>query len=65
MSGKIIFFKGQGIVSEFYDLTGKNEIFGNAREFYISTDEEAWVFGLMYFSCLIYEIFDSNIVKEI
>ena len=37
MSGKFKFFQGQGIVREFYVLSGKNECFlkcqGNVREF--------------------------------
>ena len=40
MSGKFIFFQGQGIVRELRDVSGKNEILqkcqGNVREFYIS-----------------------------
>ena len=39
MSGKFKFFQGQGIVKEFCDVSGKNEILqkcqGNVREFYI------------------------------
>ena len=39
-SGKLKFFQGQGIVREFYYLSGKNEILskcqGSVREFYIS-----------------------------
>ena len=38
MSGKFKFFQGQGIVREFYVVSGKNEGFlkcqGNVREFY-------------------------------
>ena len=41
MSGKFIFFQGQGIVREFCDVSEKNEILqkcqGNVREFYILT----------------------------
>ena len=37
MSGKFKFFQGQGIVREFYVVSGKNECFlkcqGNVREF--------------------------------
>ena len=37
MSGKFKFFQGQGIVREFYVVSGKNEFFlkcqGNVREF--------------------------------
>ena len=37
MSGKFKFFQGQGIVREFYAVSGKNECFlkcqGNVREF--------------------------------
>ena len=48
MSGKFKFFQGQGIVREFYDVSGKNECFlkcqGNVREFYtfqfVSNDEK-------------------------
>ena len=40
MSGKFGFFQGQGIVREFCDVSGKNEILqkyqGNVREYYIS-----------------------------
>ena len=47
MSGKFYFFQGQGIVREFYVVSGKNEYFlkcqGNVREFYnfqfVSNDE--------------------------
>ena len=47
MSGKFEFFQGQGIVREFYVLSGKNECVlrcqGNVREFYnfqlVSYDE--------------------------
>ena len=47
MSGKFIFFQGQGIVREFYVVSGKNEFLlicqGNVREFYnfqfVSNDE--------------------------
>ena len=39
MSGKFKFFQGQGIVREFYVVSGKNEFLlicqGNVREFYI------------------------------
>ena len=39
MSGKFKFFQGQGIVREFYVVSGKNEYLlkcqGNVREFYI------------------------------
>ena len=38
MSGKFKFFQGQGIVREFYVVSGKNEFLlkcqGNVREFY-------------------------------
>ena len=38
MSGKFKFFQGQGIVREFYAVSGKNECFlkcqGNVREIY-------------------------------
>ena len=38
MSGKFNFFQGQGIVREFYVVSGKNEFLlkfqGNVREFY-------------------------------
>ena len=38
MSGKFNFFQGQGIVREFYVVSGKNEVLpkcqGNVREFY-------------------------------
>ena len=38
MSGKFIFFQGQGIVREFYAVSVKNEVLlkcqGNVREFY-------------------------------
>ena len=38
--GKFKFFQGQGIVREFFDMSGKNEILqkcqGNVRKFYIS-----------------------------
>ena len=49
MSGKFKFFQGQGIVREFYVVSGKNECFlkcqGNVREFYnyfqfVSNDEK-------------------------
>ena len=48
MSGKFIFFQGQGIVREFYVVSGKNECLlkcqGNVREFYnlqlVSNDEK-------------------------
>ena len=48
MSGKFNFFQGQGIVREFYAVSGKNECLlkcqGNVREFYnfqlISNDEK-------------------------
>ena len=48
MSGKFKFFQGQGIVREFYVLSGKNECLlkcqGNVREFYnfqfVSNDEK-------------------------
>ena len=48
MSGKFKFFQGQGIVREFYVMSGKNECFlkcqGNVREFYnfqfVSNDEK-------------------------
>ena len=48
MSGKFKFFQGQGIVREFYVVSGKNECFlkcqGNVREFYnfefVSNDEQ-------------------------
>ena len=53
MSGKFKFFQGQGIVREFYAVSGKNECLlkcqGNVREFYnfqfVSNDEkqkEGW-----------------------
>ena len=42
LSGKFNFFQGQGIVREFYYLSGKNKILsncqGNVREFYISVE---------------------------
>ena len=48
MSGKFIFFQGQGIAREYYVVSGKNECFlkwqGNGREFYnfqfVSNDEK-------------------------
>ena len=48
MSRKFLFFQGQGIVREFYVVSGKNECFlkcqGNVREFYkfqfVSNDEK-------------------------
>ena len=48
MSGKFKFFQGQGIVREFYVVSGKNECLlkcqGNVREFYnfqlVSNDEK-------------------------
>ena len=48
MSGKLKFFQGQGIVREFYVVSGKNECIlkcrGNVREFYnfqfVSNDEK-------------------------
>ena len=48
MSGKLKKFQGQGIVREFYVVSGKNECFlkcqGNVREFYnfqfLSNDEK-------------------------
>ena len=48
MSGKLKFFQGQGIVREFYVVSGKNECFlkcqGYVREFYnfqfVSNDEK-------------------------
>ena len=48
MSGKFKFFQGQGIVREFYVVSGKNELLikcqGNVREFYnfqfVSNDEK-------------------------
>ena len=48
MSGKFKFFQGQGIVREFYVVSGKNELLvkcqGNVREFYnfqfVSTGEK-------------------------
>ena len=48
MSGKFNFFQGQGIVREFYVVSGKNECLlkcqGNVREFYnfqlVSNDEK-------------------------
>ena len=48
MSGKFNFFQGQGIVREFYVVSGKNEFLlkcqGNVREFYniqfVSIDEK-------------------------
>ena len=48
MSGKFKFFQGQGIVREFYVVSGKKEGFlkcqGNVREFYnfhfVSNDEK-------------------------
>ena len=32
MSGNYLFFQGQGIVREFHDVSGKNEILPNVRE---------------------------------
>ena len=48
MSGKFKLFQGQGIVREFYVMSGKNERFlkcqGNVRKFYnfqfVSNDEK-------------------------
>ena len=48
LSGKFKFFQGQGIVREFYVMSGKNECFlkcqGNVREFYqfqfVSNDQK-------------------------
>ena len=48
MSGKFKFFQGQGVVREFYVVSGKNELSvkcqGNVREFYnlqlVSNDEK-------------------------
>ena len=48
MSGKLIFFQGQGIVREIYVVSGKNDFLlkcqGNVREFYnfkfVSNDEK-------------------------
>ena len=69
MSGELKFFQGQGIVREFYDLSGKNEILskcqGNIREFYISVMLKLRCLVLMYLSCLIHESSDSDIVREL
>ena len=58
MSGKFNFFQGQGIVREFYVVSGKNESFlkcqGNVREFYnfqfVSNDEKQKMTKLGQFS---------------
>ena len=55
---EIYFFQGQGIVREFCDVSGKNEILqkcqGNVREFYIP--DEARMFGPRY-------IFPAKFIK--
>ena len=57
MSGKFKFFQGQGIVREFCDVSGKNEILqkcqGNVREFYIS----AWWSWDVWSRCIFFAKF--------
>ena len=48
MSGKFIFFQGQGIVREFCDVSGKNEI---------EKCQGILHFGLMKLECLVPDIF--------
>ena len=56
MSGKFYFFQGQGIVREFYVVSGKNESFlncqGNVREFYnfqfVSNDKKQKMIRAVY-----------------
>ena len=58
MSGKFNFFQGQGIVREFYVVSGKNECFlkcqGNVREFYnsqvVSNDEKQKMIRVVFLS---------------
>ena len=46
MSGKFIFFQGQGIVREFCDVSRKNEIFAKiSGNFTFQPDKEARMFG--------------------
>ena len=57
MSGKFKFFQGQGIVREFYVVSGKNENLlkcqGNVREFYnfqfVSSDKKQKMAMAYYF----------------
>ena len=61
MSGKFNFFQGQGIVREFYVVSGKNECFqkcqGNVREFYnlqfLSNDEKQKITRAVFLTFLI------------
>ena len=58
MSGKFKFFQGQGIVREFYVVSGKNEGFlkcqGNVREFYnfqfVSNDKKEKMTRAVFFT---------------
>ena len=58
MSGKFKFFQGQGIVREFYVVSGKNECFlkcqGNVREFcnfqFVSNDDKQKMTGAVFLS---------------
>ena len=59
--GNFNFFK----VREFYGLSGQNEILSKCQGFYISVMRKLRFLVLMYLSCLIDEIFDSDIVREI
>ena len=68
MSGKFKFFQGQGIVREFYVVSGKNECFlkcqGNVREFYnfefVSNDEKQNMVKAVFLTFgLVLNYFDS------
>ena len=63
MSGKLIFFQGQGIVREFCNVQGKNEIFKNVGEMsgnFTFQPDEAGMFGPD-----VSLIFGASTVKEI
>ena len=65
MSGKFLFFQGQGIVREFYVVSGKNKCFlkcqGNVREFYnfqfVSNDEKQKMIRAVFLTN-----FDSSLI---
>ena len=70
MSGIFFFFfQGQGIVTEFYDLSGKMKFCQNVRDmsgkFTFQSCKKLTCLVLMYLSCTIYKFFCPDIVKEI
>ena len=63
--GNLNFFQGQGIVREFCDVSGKNEILQKCQEILHFSLMKLGCLVPMYLFCSIHKVFGSNTVREI